>query len=146
VADTAAQLASLSQWIDDSYASDLHPETVLWRRVAKAGEEHGEAMKALGGLVGENPRKGVTHDREDLIEELLDEAVAALGAVEHLTGNRCQALGLLHDKVDRVLTRSLGVEHCRSASSEGVPCTRTLGHAGAHRGTHPGDKTWTVAW
>ncbi|WP_111026743.1 MazG-like family protein [Curtobacterium sp. MCBD17_040] len=80
--------ARLSTWIDASYPSDLPPELVARRRIRKLVEEVGEAGAALCGAVGENPRKGVTHTFDDVKGELLDVAVTALGALEHLDGNR----------------------------------------------------------
>lgn len=100
------ELVTLSRWIDDSYDSRVDPETVHWRRVAKVAEEAGEAVSALGGFVGENPRKGYTHSREDVTRELLDTAVAALGAVEHLYGNTGRALELLDDHIAAVAARA----------------------------------------
>lgn len=101
------RLAAISRWIDESPSYvDCHPETAMWRRVTKVCEEAGEVVDALGGMIGENPRKGVTHSRDDLIGELLDAAVAALGAVEHLTGNEGDSWGLLRDKIDRICERA----------------------------------------
>lgn len=101
------RLAAISRWIDGSPSYvDCHPETVMWRRVTKVCEEAGEVVDALGGMVGENPRKGVTHTRDDLIGELLDTAISALAAVEHLTGNEGESWGLLCDKIERVCDRA----------------------------------------
>ncbi|HWR85627.1 MAG TPA: MazG-like family protein, partial [Rhodoglobus sp.] len=94
--DATAQenLVALSRWID---AGNAHrdPEAQLWGRVAKIAEEHGEAVAALIGMTGQNPRKGVTHGADQVIDELLDVAITALGAVEHLTGHRGDAFALL---------------------------------------------------
>jgi len=72
----------------------------------KVVSEVGEAHDALGGMLGENPRKGVTHTMDDLIGELLDVAVAALGAVEHLMGNPGRSIELLADKIEFVSNRA----------------------------------------
>ena len=99
------QLAGLSEWVD---AGNAHrdPEAHTWSRVLKVSEEVGEVYSALSGTVGENPRKGVTHTMDDVIGELLDVAVAALAAVEHLTGNMGRSLPALCLKVDAVHTRA----------------------------------------
>jgi hypothetical protein len=102
----AAQLAAISEWIDSSYSPDLNPEAHMWRRVTKAGEEHGEVINALGGVLGENPRKGVFGSWSDVVAELLDEAVAALGAVEHITGNAGEAMWMLTRKIGDVHRRA----------------------------------------
>ena len=97
--------AGISRYITESYDPALAPETVLWRRVTKVCEESGEVWQALAGMVGENPRKGVTHSQEDLIGELLDVALAALGAVEHLVGDDGSSAARLDAKADTVLGR-----------------------------------------
>jgi NTP pyrophosphatase (non-canonical NTP hydrolase) len=101
----------LSQWIDDSYPDDMPEELVLRRRTGKLMEEAGEVASALGGYTGENPRKGVTHSRDDVMAELLDVAVTALGAWEHMDGNRGHAFFALTLKLDAILLRAnLGPE------------------------------------
>jgi len=104
--DCQFQLAGLSSWIDESN-THRDPEAVLWGRVAKLTEESGEAIAALIGLTGQNPRKGVTHTAEDVVAELLDVAITALGAVEHMTGNVGLALPELCAKVAAVHTRAM---------------------------------------
>jgi len=80
-------------------------ETILWRRCTKAVQEIGEVMEALAGVVGENPRKGVTHTMDDVEDELLDVAVSALGAVAHLHDNACEVAGLLAAHVHKIHAR-----------------------------------------
>jgi hypothetical protein len=102
---TAARIAALSEWID---AGNAHrdPEAILWGRVAKVTEEAGEATAALIGATGQNPRKGTTHDMLDVVQELLDVAVTALAAVEHVCGNTGVAMDLLDTKVQNVVERA----------------------------------------
>jgi NTP pyrophosphatase (non-canonical NTP hydrolase) len=104
---TSAALIELSRWIDASNNS-RDREALLWGRISKIGEEFGEAIQALIGYTGQNPRKGFTHSRDDVQEELLDVAVTALGAVEHLRGNDGRALAELDDKIRRVHARAMG--------------------------------------
>lgn len=93
---SSAVLVEVSKWINDSpgYVG-CASETVLWRRVSKASMEANEALDALSGMVGENPRKGVYASKADVIRELLDTATAALGAVEHMTDHQGAALEML---------------------------------------------------
>lgn len=102
---SAGQLVALSRWID---APNAHrdPEAQAWSRIAKVGEEHGEVIAAYIGAIGQNPRKGVTHTVDDVTEELLDVAVTALAAIEHLRGHRGDALDLLERKIDGVARRA----------------------------------------
>lgn len=83
--------------LDHSYPADLDKEAHLWRRtVGKLTEELGELAEALLGMLGENPRKGVTGTEQQVIDELLDIATCALGGVEHMIGNNGQSIFLLY--------------------------------------------------
>ena len=104
-AEDREALVALSEWID---AGNAHrdPEAVTWGRLAKITEEAGEVIAAYIGATGQNPRKGVTHDTADVVAELLDVAVTALGAVEHLRGHDGAALDLLAAKIVTVAERA----------------------------------------
>lgn len=103
--DTARQLAELSRWIDDSN-THRDPEARTWGRIAKLAEETGEVVAAYIGATGQNPRKGVTHTDQEVVNELLDVAVTALAAVEHLLGNGGSALACLVVRIDHVHYRA----------------------------------------
>ncbi len=102
---TEAALVALSRWID---AGNAHrdPEAVTWGRLAKVAEEAGEVIAAYIGATGQNPRKGITCTTGDVIDELLDVAVTALAAIEHLNGHDGHALRLLDNKILRVANRA----------------------------------------
>jgi hypothetical protein len=100
-----AALVALSEWIDAGNAH-RNPEAVTWGRIAKIAEEHGEVVAAFIGATGQNPRKGITHAPSDVVDELLDVAVTALGAIEHLNGHDGSALRLLNRKIITVATRA----------------------------------------
>ncbi len=106
----ASNLALLSRWIDDHPANAARdPEARLWGRVAKVSEEAGEAIAALITYTGQNPRKPAVDDVGPLIGELLDVAVTALGAVEHVArthGVEVDPLGLLEDKLANLVERA----------------------------------------
>jgi NTP pyrophosphatase (non-canonical NTP hydrolase) len=103
-------LVALSNWIDQSTANAKRdPEAVTWGRLAKVSEECGEVIQCYIGATGQNPRKGVTHDIDDVIEELLDVAVTALCAIEHLTEGRQESIDRLFGKIQRVMVRA-GIE------------------------------------
>lgn len=79
--------------LDESYEGrGLCAEAVDRRRFDKLIEELGEVGQAYGGMVGENPRKGVTNGLDKVLEELLDVAACALGAYEHFDGHKGAAL------------------------------------------------------
>ncbi|MDG4809789.1 MazG-like family protein [Micromonospora sp. WMMD1120] len=75
----AAQVSR--DWLD---AANGTGQTELTCRILKVTEEAGEASAAWIGLLGQNPRKGVTHTREDVAAELADVAFTALVAIESL--------------------------------------------------------------
>lgn len=100
-----AALVALSEWIDAGNAG-RDPEAITWGRIAKITEEAGEVIAAYIGATGQNPRKGVTHSIDDVVAELLDVAVTALGAVEHITGHQGHARSLLDRKIVRVAERA----------------------------------------
>lgn len=105
VVQAGQSLVALSVWLDDHNA---HKPAALqmWERCGKIGEEYGEVVEALIALGGQNPRKPARPDAEyDVIDELLDVAVTAVGAVEHMTGNQGEALGMLVDKIFKVAAR-----------------------------------------
>lgn len=86
-----AALVEVSQWIDDGN-SHRDPEAVTWGRIAKIMEEGGEVVEAYIGMTGQNPRKGVTSSLTQVKKELLDVALTALGAYEHLTEHEGSSL------------------------------------------------------
>jgi NTP pyrophosphatase (non-canonical NTP hydrolase) len=83
---TADLLAGLSTWIDEGN-THRDPEAVTWGRLAKVSEECGEVIAAFIGATGQNPRKGVTCGMDAVRRELLDVALTALCAVEHLNSD-----------------------------------------------------------
>ncbi|MGC3862828.1 hypothetical protein ACPSM1_21880 [Micromonospora chersina] len=68
-------------WLDGANGTGDAELTV---RLLKLSEEAGEAAAAWIGVLGQNPRKGVTHTREDVAAELADVAFTALVAIESL--------------------------------------------------------------
>lgn len=104
-AATSREVVALSAWLDDANA-DRPAEAESWARIAKITEEAGEVVAAYIGLTGQNPRKGVTHTRDDVQDELLDVVVTALAALEHLRGHDARSLGLLRERLARTLVRA----------------------------------------
>lgn len=98
-------IARLSEWIDAGNAG-RDPEAATWARLAKITEEAGEVVAAQIGATGQNPRKGVTHTAQDVQEELIDVAVTALAALEHVRGHDRRSIALLEDKLERTLRRA----------------------------------------
>lgn len=98
-----ADIADITAWLDESNPTGPHEDSM---RVMKIGEEFGEAVAAYIGMVGQNPRKGVTHTQADLLAELADVAVTALCAMQHFTQNATVTRGMLAAKVSGIIARS----------------------------------------
>lgn len=56
-----------------------------WARVAKMAEEVGEAIDALIGLTGQNPRKGYYKTWDDLYDEIADVILTGVYCFMHFT-------------------------------------------------------------
>ncbi|MET9409540.1 MazG-like family protein [Streptomyces sp. NPDC002935] len=54
-------------------------------RLLKVTEEAGEVAAAYIGMTGQNPRKGITHSRADVADELCDVIIAATVALHSFT-------------------------------------------------------------
>jgi NTP pyrophosphatase (non-canonical NTP hydrolase) len=102
---TGDRLSALSAWIDGAQG-DRDAEAVTWGRLAKIAEETGEVIEAFVGATGQNPRKGVTHTLDDVLKELLDVAVTALAAAEHMTGNKGRSTEMLGEHVESLCKRA----------------------------------------
>jgi NTP pyrophosphatase (non-canonical NTP hydrolase) len=76
-------IAEIVRWLDDSSA--LPPDTEKLLRIMKITEEAGEVTQAVTGTLGQNPRKGVTSNWEDVQAELCDVIFAAMVALATLT-------------------------------------------------------------
>jgi len=68
-------------WLD---AANGTGEPELTCRILKVTEEAGEAAGAWIGVLGQNPRKGITHSRKDVVRELADLPITALVAIDSL--------------------------------------------------------------
>jgi NTP pyrophosphatase (non-canonical NTP hydrolase) len=90
VDEVATAVRASVAWLDAANGRDLASLTF---RILKVTEEAGEAATAWIGVTGGNPRKGVTHTRDDVAAELADVALTALIAIE--------SLGLDHHRVLR---------------------------------------------
>lgn len=82
-ADLWQHVTAALDWVDFANARTDH-ETAM--RLLKLVEEAGEVSSAYIGMTGQNPRKGVTHTRQDVASELCDVVVTALVALATVTG------------------------------------------------------------
>lgn len=105
--DAAEQINDLSRWVDNYPANKARdPEAQLWGRVAKIYEEKEEVIAAVIGYTDQNPRKGITHERDDIKKELFDVALTALGGVAHLDYNSSDVIEQFFDHIAKVHARA----------------------------------------
>ncbi|MEU0830486.1 hypothetical protein [Streptomyces sp. NPDC005969] len=72
----------IAQTLDTTNGTDPHE---IAMRLLKVTEEAGEAAAAYIGMTGQNPRKGTTHTRRDVADELCDVIIAAAVALHAMT-------------------------------------------------------------
>jgi hypothetical protein len=101
--DMFADIAAINAWIERANGQSEHEDSM---RIMKIGEEYGEAVAAYIGMTGQNPRKGVTHSKADLLAELADVTVTALCAMQHFTGNAEVTRGFLAGKIASIINRA----------------------------------------
>jgi NTP pyrophosphatase (non-canonical NTP hydrolase) len=92
--DEAGRLAG---WLGDSPVE---------AQLLKLAEEVGEVAEAYLGMTGLNPRKGVTHTREDLTGEVADVIITAAVAMVGLAGGPDEARAAFQAHLAGVLTRA----------------------------------------
>jgi hypothetical protein len=111
VALTAARVRVISEWIDAKPSNqEMTPlEQLLFRTVVKAGEEVGEFQEALVAWRAQNPRKDEPGSFDQVVKEGLDSAATWLLGVEHMTGNKGLAVGMLIDHIAGI-SRRAGLE------------------------------------
>jgi len=78
---TRRAAVGMLRWLEQG---GLGGDELISLQLLKIGEEAGEAAGAWIGAIGVNPRKGVTHSRQDVADELADVVLTALVAIESL--------------------------------------------------------------
>ena len=95
-ADYYNDLRSLVEWVDACLDADVVKGLAQnWVRVAKVAEEVGEAIDALIGITGQNPRKGTYGSVDDLLSELADVALTGMYAIQHFTKDADRTMSIL---------------------------------------------------
>jgi NTP pyrophosphatase (non-canonical NTP hydrolase) len=89
------------QFLDDQNGND--PLEIACR-IMKINEEAGEATQAWIGMLGQNPRKGVTHTKDDVVGELADVVFTALVAIASLGADPRQAIQDVVKKANTYIT------------------------------------------
>lgn len=116
--DLFADVAAITGWLDE--LGDLADEDHLLKVLAEAGE----AADALAGWKGKNRRKGVTHTREQFLEEVVDVAITALCTIQHSTRDAGETRRIIAQKLKRIIERA------------GIPTQADIDAANATAPTH----------
>lgn len=88
------------RWLD---SQPIGQRVELSTRIMKVGEEFGEVVTAWIGAMGQNPRKGVTHTYDNVVDELADVAFTALVAIESLgLCSVCELSNVMDKALDRI--------------------------------------------
>ncbi|MEU8902144.1 MazG-like family protein [Streptomyces mirabilis] len=95
-----ATIRGLVDWLDEANGRTDEEITL---RILKLAEETGEVGQAWIGVRGQNPRKGVTHTREDVADELCDVIVTAAVALASMLGDPAARLNA---KLAKIAARS----------------------------------------
>jgi hypothetical protein len=97
----------VNNWLDEK-VSHIYLDQPLaqdWARISKISEELGEAIQAFIGYTAENPRKGKTHELDDVLDELADAALTAILAIQHFTNSSNKTRQILQSKIGAIYAR-----------------------------------------
>jgi hypothetical protein len=96
--DARPFVTSIDEWLDENVSEEYknQPLAQHWARVAKAGEEAGEAVDALIAWTGQNPRKPQRDEAyAEMMAELADTALTAIYGMQHFTKDADVTMRLL---------------------------------------------------
>jgi hypothetical protein len=110
VSEILAAIAIADAWLDDAApeAYRANPLANMWRRFYGPVSEAAEAQDALNGMTGGNPRKGITHTPDDMLEEAADTAVSALLAIQSQTKDTAVTWAVFIASLAKILSRVPG--------------------------------------
>lgn len=101
VADGSPLWALARQSVDWLDGKNGRGEHEMAMRLMKLVEEAGEVMAAYIGMRGQNPRKSVTHNADDVAAELCDVIITAATALHGISANPEATLNHHVDRVSR---------------------------------------------
>jgi NTP pyrophosphatase (non-canonical NTP hydrolase) len=94
---TRRAVTATVQWLERNKVAA--GDEAISLQLLKISEEAGEAAGAWIGALGQNPRKGVTHLRSEVADELADVVMTALVAIESLGFDPEEVLTACAEKV-----------------------------------------------
>ena len=103
-----AIIHNVDEWLDSDVSAAYREQPLGqdWARVAKVAEEVGEAIDALIGCTGQNPRKGYYGEPDDLLAELADVAVTGMFAIQHFTKDNARTAEVIMASLEKAATRA----------------------------------------
>lgn len=96
-------IAEIDDWLDENVTPVYKDQPLAqdWARVAKIGEEAGEAIDALIAWTGQNPRKPQRPKAyNEMLDELADASLTGIYAIQHFTKNASLTLMCLRDRLE----------------------------------------------
>ena len=101
-------IRNVDQWLDAEVSVGYQGQPLAqdWARVAKITEEVGEAIDALIGCTGQNPRKGHYGTADDLLGELGDVVVTGMFAIQHFTKDERQTFAIVMAALEKAAKRA----------------------------------------
>lgn len=100
------RIAKITNWLNKSNEFVVDKQVDAMSRLLKIQEEAGEVAQAYIGYIGQNPRKGFTHSREDVINELADVVVTALCAMQYFTNDADTTKAYMINKINSIIERA----------------------------------------
>jgi len=100
-------IVEVDKWLDDNVSQEYKDQPLAqdWARISKTAEEIGETVSAEIGATGQNPRKGMTSTKEDMLYELADTAMTAILAIQHFTKDNHETRDILRRKQEFIYRR-----------------------------------------
>jgi NTP pyrophosphatase (non-canonical NTP hydrolase) len=93
-------------WDEAGRIAEWLGEVPVEAQLLKLSEEVGEVAAAYLGVTGLNPRKGVTHTTDELVNEVADVIITACVAIVRLTGDHQAARAAFEAHLARVAARA----------------------------------------
>lgn len=130
-------IEQVDAWLDRGVARQYKDQPLAqdWARLSKVIEELGEALEHVQGIspedharlsaisvslgksvstligaTGQNPRKGVTHSQDDVVNEVLDVVMTGLLCAQHMLKNSSTVRMRFRAKQERTYLRMLESE------------------------------------
>lgn len=97
----------IDRWLDSAVSEEYirQPMAQDMARISKGCEEAGEAISAFIGYTRQNPRKGFTHSREEVLDEMADAALTFILGMQHFTKNAAITREILRKKLRAIHAR-----------------------------------------